>query len=168
MYGYNSGQEKIVLKNASSNLGVNELLKSIKRLGSKNSVIQVFDNRSILSRSHLVGAYVNTLIAFKNKTNRTKSRDMEMLLFAAFTDQIGKAIETVGIKNTSKFIIFCNDPKLLNRIKKFAKIGSNFDPSFSEMNRAAKILKLQIIGKDQKQLELKVLERMALSRLATN
>src|ERR1700719_2837850 len=96
---------KLTVKNASSNFDVASLVEKIKKTNTKNLVVQIFDPASLISRLHVEGAYANSIVAFKNKTNRTKSIAMEMLLFTAFTDQIEQAIERSGAKESSNFIL---------------------------------------------------------------
>lgn len=155
-----------VVKTASSKKKVDELLDSIRTLNNKNTVVQIFDNKSIVNRTHLIGAYANALIAFKNHTNKTKNMEMEMLLFAAMTDQIGRAIEIAGAKTNSKFVLFSNKKSALNKLR-YIKVISDFNPSTAIERRVAKSIGIKFDSKG-KTITTTVLQKMALSRLSSN
>jgi len=91
-----------------------------------------------------------------------------MLLFAAMTDQIANAIEVSGAKDNSNFIIFSNTMQNLNKAKKFVKIGTDFNASKDEIQKASRILGIGFKKNDRRAINLKILEKMALSRLGSD
>ena len=58
--------KNLVIKNASSELGIDNLLDELRKINSNKSVIQIFDTNSVINRTHLIAAYVNTITAFKS------------------------------------------------------------------------------------------------------
>ena len=106
--------KKLVINEARPRTGVEELFKRMNQLNkAEGAAIQAFDYGSIINKTHLYGAYINAVMAFNGHSNKTKSLPMEMLLFAAMTDQIGAAIEAVGARENSKLIVFANSKKAL-------------------------------------------------------
>ncbi len=136
--------EDFFIMRGSSKIDLDNLIRRIATLSGK-STVQLFDPDKIKSRAHIIGAYINAVSAFKNKTNRSNSISMEMLLFAACTDQIAEAIKVAGAKSNKDFIIFCNDTKLLAKMKWL---------SLREFNK-----------KSTRESDLRILQKMALSRL---
>lgn len=137
--------EEFLIKRGSSKIELDKLLLELRKLDDK-AVIQLFDSDAIKGRAHLVGAYTNAVIAFKNGTNRSKNKAMEMLLFAGMTDQIDVALKRIGAKDRNNFILFCSNSKLLPKLAKLMKL--NDFKSISNRRR-----------------DLQVLQSMALSRL---
>lgn len=85
---------------ASSELNKDELIKKARE---KN--IWLFDENSILCRDHIKFAFFHAKKAFEEKRNIAKSFDLEILLRAACTKQIKKAIEKVGIKDPKNILL---------------------------------------------------------------
>ena len=156
-------QKDLFIKVASSNLKIEDLIDIIRKTNTGSTVIQIFDPGAVISRLHIAGAYANASFSFKNHSNKTKSVGMEMLLFAAMTDQIGDAIETAGAKDSSRFIIFSNRKSLPESLKKEVKISSDFNSSALQARKTAKLM--GITGKD---VDVVVLQAMALSRLTSD
>lgn len=160
--------EDLAVKRASSSTAMVELVKKVQELNKNGYVIQIFDSRIVLSSTHIVGAYLNAKIAFKNGSNKTKSIGMEMLLFAAITDQIDRALKISGAKKSSDFVLFYNKKNLSFELEKFLRIGTDFQPSISEIENAAKALGIKVDRKDRKEIDAQILQKMALSRLASD
>jgi len=156
-------QGSLIIKIASSSLKLEGLIDIIRKANTESAVIQIFDPDAVISRLHLAGAYANASFSFKNHSNKTKSVGMEMLLFAAMTDQIGDAIETAGAKNSSKFVIFSNQKSIPGSLKKVVKIVSDFKPSALQTRKTAN--SMGITGKNT---DILVLQAMALSRLTSD
>ena len=92
---------------------VEEFLKLNRKENQKNLDIQFFDAQLIATREHLYFAVLNSLQAFKNKTNISKSPAMETMLFASAQRQIQRAIQRCGIKPESAsmaVVIIGEDP----------------------------------------------------------
>ena len=73
-------------------------LKNNRKNKTQNTWIQFFNANLIATHKHLYFAILNTLYAFKNHTNLSKSLSMETLLYASTQHQIQKAIQTIGLK----------------------------------------------------------------------
>jgi len=153
---------KFIIKQASSKLGSDELFKEINIINrTKGVAVQVFDYDRVASKIHLMGAYLNALSAFRSHTNKTKSLSMEMLLFAAMTDQITMAIDEVGAKKDSKLIVFSNGKKAFSRIRPLLKDIREFNSTRQHARKA-----LEKFGiKDIKDSDRMLLQKMAVSRL---
>jgi tRNA threonylcarbamoyladenosine modification (KEOPS) complex Cgi121 subunit len=79
-----------------------EAFLKAKRLETYQGVeIQFFDAELIATQDHLLFAVINSLEAFKNKTNLSKSAAMETMLYASAQRQIQKAIQKCGIKSST-------------------------------------------------------------------
>lgn len=151
-----------IIKQASSKLSDDELFKRINIINKKKGVaIQVFDCESIAGKIHLMGAYLNALSAFRNHTNRTKSVSMEMLLFAAMTDQITAAIDAVGARKSSKLVVFSSSKKAFGMVSPLLKDIGEFNPTRQHASKALKKFGI----KDAKNTNRLLLQRMAISRL---
>ncbi len=158
----------IAIRHASSRCGTDLLLRNLKTLNSGASVLQVFDEKFVISRIHLIGAYANAAIAFENRTNKTESVALEMLLFAAMTDQIDEAIHVAGIKKDSEIVIFSNDKRLFRKLHDIVKLGPEFSPSAAETKRRAYAVGMQTKNKKSKDIDAEILQRMALTRLTSS
>ncbi len=102
----------LIVIEAESASGAKELLGK----ASSKETLQLFDPKSVFSIEHLMLAYENATIAFKNHTNRSRSKSTEMLLFASAQRQISEAIRLSGAKEGSRFILFTDSGKALKRI----------------------------------------------------
>ena len=83
---------------------INSFFGTVRRkLGDVH--FQFFDARLIAGWEHLYFAALNTLNAFKNKTNISRSVAVETLLYASAQRQIEKAVDLLGIKSESSRIV---------------------------------------------------------------
>ncbi len=159
----------VLIKSCSSRHSIDELLKKLRQLNGKSVVIQIFDPEFIINRMHILGAYANAGIAFKNGSNKTGSIAMEMLLFAAFTNQIGTAIERAGAKKSADFVLFSNDK---GAFRKFMEMLSSKDLDFKTNKAhvlvAAKTSGISYDGLAEKDLDASILEKIAFSRLQSD
>jgi tRNA threonylcarbamoyladenosine modification (KEOPS) complex Cgi121 subunit len=154
----------LIIKSASSKLNLDDLLFHIRK-ANDNGFVQIFDPDHVINRTHLIGAYVNSLASFNEGTNKTDGAAMEMLLFAAMTDQIDRAISIVGAKTTSDFVVFSNSTLAFNKIKPFLSVHSDFKADPSHVKKVAKALGVKTDGND---IDSFILERIALSRLGSD
>ncbi|MGC8669850.1 MAG: KEOPS complex subunit Cgi121 [Candidatus Micrarchaeia archaeon] len=118
---------------------LNELIKKAKELSSKKEFLQLFDARSILNRKHLIFAYANAVISTIEKRGKANSVRVEMMRFAALTNQISTAIQICGAKD-GPFIIFSNSIQAYNSIKKDLSNPVDFE---GENKQAYKLLKVK-------------------------
>ena len=155
-----------VVKRAASGKSIEQLVKFVGKLNEKNAVVQIFDSKMIANRIHLAGAYANALIVFKNHTNKTRSIAMEMLLFAAMTDQIEDAIDKVGAKSNSDFVVFSDKKAAFVKVKPVLTIKSDFEASSAHTKYVAAAFGIR--GSKAELINARILQKMALSRLSSN
>jgi tRNA threonylcarbamoyladenosine modification (KEOPS) complex Cgi121 subunit len=158
----NIDTKRMEVKEALPKTGITELFEQMTAINkTKGNVIQAFDCDSVINKTHLLGAYINAITAFGNHSNKAKSMSMEMLLFAAMTDQIGAAIKTVGAKENSKIIIFANNKKSFDGIKNRLTGIKDFRPTVQHIRKALRKFGMTTM-KDADRL---LLQKMATSRL---
>ncbi|MDE1824567.1 MAG: hypothetical protein KGH74_04705 [Candidatus Micrarchaeota archaeon] len=93
------------------------LLNEARKLSRGNSFILLLDKRRGIE-DRLLPAYLNAYLRHRERSMRSESLQIEVLLFAAMTMQIGSAIKSHGIRNQKGFIIFTNRKQLLKRMRK--------------------------------------------------
>ncbi len=148
-----------VLKLASSEAALDVILSFVEAENAKGGLFQVFGHGSIISGLHLKAAYVNTLIAFNDRSNIARRRQMEMLLFAGMTRQIGDAIRRVGVTSAKSFVVFSDNTCAMERFGKISSIKE-----FSIAGSAA-LYAAQKLGFGRIPSEGELLTAMARSRL---
>jgi tRNA threonylcarbamoyladenosine modification (KEOPS) complex Cgi121 subunit len=153
----------LIIERGSSKAKIGEILNIIKRIKSKKVVLQIFDSSSIANKTHLIGAYLNALIAFKNHTNRTRTPAMEMLLFAAMTRQIEDAIRIAGAKEDADFVVFSNNAAAFGKLSRLIKGRKKFDPNPAHVKGVMK--KFGIKYNKAKNADVAILQKMATVRL---
>ena len=82
---------------------VDHFISDIKAVVGDNP-FQVFNADRIAGWKHLFFATVNALNAFKHDRNKTKTLQIEILLYASGERQIHKAIELLGIREKAEKI----------------------------------------------------------------
>lgn len=157
-----SQRENPVIKRASTDVPMETFLSELGKVNRcKGLAVQAFDPRIVVSRMHLNWAYANSIAAFKNGSNISKSLAMEMLLFAAMTTQITDAIKLAGAKSNNDFVIFANSHASFRKIKGFLSSSTTFTSGEKERRAAAAKLGIHAkVGVDKF-----ALQRMAVSRL---
>lgn len=152
----------VKIKVVSTKLSLNDLLSKHSKLVLKGGeLVQLFNPESVINGLHLKGAYLNALTAFKNKTNRSDSLGMEMLLFASMTNQIGDAIRICGAKSNKRLVIFASSDSAYSKISKLLTGSREFRPSDKHIKSCAKAFGLDA-GRN---LDSLILQKMAVSRL---
>lgn len=153
---------KFMIKRASLGIATDEFFERLRAINrTKGAVVQAFDLESVADRLHLTGAYANAILAFNNGSNRTKSMAMEMLLFAAMTDQIGAAVDIIGIKECSDIILFSNSKKCFEGIRPVLRKIEDFRPTAHHTRKALRKFGIR----STKDADRLLLQRMAMSRL---
>jgi tRNA threonylcarbamoyladenosine modification (KEOPS) complex Cgi121 subunit len=76
-------------------------LKIVSKERLLNTWVQFFNADLVATWQHLYFAVLNALLAFKNKTNISKSVSMETMLYASAQRQIRKAVEFMGVRSGS-------------------------------------------------------------------
>ncbi len=140
---------------------LDKLFAMLKKANGNDIVIQVFDRSAVISRMHLIGAYLDAVQAFRDGTNIANDIAMEMLLFASMDRQISKAIENLGAKPEKDFVLFANSTTAYSKVKKLIKKEEDFAPSAEEQVRSAE--RYGIMQKED--LDKFVLQRMAIARI---
>lgn len=97
---------KYLMVEGFKNVKIENIDDLFKLIGSRSkaSQIQVLDADLIAGFEHIYFAVLNALKAFKSGINISKNLPIEILLFASGQDQIKKAIEILGVKQTTKNI----------------------------------------------------------------
>lgn len=153
--------DNLIIRSCSSKLELDALIKRARECAGKKVVLQIFDYDSVVNATHLVGAYVNAMLAFKNNTNIAKGISMEMMLFAGMTKQISEAISEVGAKSGRVFVLFSDNAEAYRKFKVVLEEDRAFKVSREHEKSAAK--KFGIEGDDA--LENLVLQKMTSTRL---
>ncbi len=161
-YPFDLDTSKLFIRNVSSRLELDAFLARLDAINScAGCTVQVFHPGSIVSRLHVEGAYVNAVAAFRTKTNISKKIHVEMLLFAAMTRQISKAVGTVGVRSTGSMVLFANGGAAYSKAK--VLLARDSDLIISRSESIAKSRRLGIgAGQDADAL---LLQRMVVSRL---
>ncbi|VVB66332.1 Uncharacterised protein [Candidatus Gugararchaeum adminiculabundum] len=140
-----------------------ELLIELRVIRSSlGCLVQAFDPDSISSGLQLQVSLENAKKAFELGENVSDSLENEFLLHAAGTRKFDLAISRVGVKDTSKFLLFCDDEAKLKSIAQ--KLGASVR-KFSPTLTAAQAQKIYGIEKEIFQtlsLEQAVIEKIAL------
>jgi tRNA threonylcarbamoyladenosine modification (KEOPS) complex Cgi121 subunit len=155
----------IIIERGASKGSIDEILHEIRKIKKRDVVLQIFDSDSIANKAHLIGAYLNTLIAFKNSTNKTKTPAMEMLLFAAMTEQVDDAIRIAGAKRNGDFVVFSNNAAAFSKLKRLLKQRREFRPSPAHVKSVMKRFGIKY-GKG-KSADTAILQRIATVRLGS-
>ena len=154
-------EEGCIIRVCSSSIALQQLLKKANEINKGENIVQLFDKEHVINKIHLLGAYVDTMEAFRNKTNIAKSPALELLLYVAMTRQISDAIKTVGAKSNKSFVLFCNNKEAYMMVKRLVKNEKEFDPKKSDSVKIAK--KFGITQAND--LNQFILQKMALSRI---
>ena len=99
---------------ASSALGKGRLLELSGRLSKGSSfVLLMKDDRTLEGR--LLPAFMNAYLRHSERGMRSGSLQKEVLLFAAGTMNIGKAIGTVGLVDSGSFMVLASGRDVLQK-----------------------------------------------------
>ena len=81
-----------------------KLLKCIKNEAPGGIIVQFFNANTIATWEHLYFATFNALLAFKQQYNRSRTLSVEILLYASTQHQIKKAIQVLGVHESTSDI----------------------------------------------------------------
>lgn len=70
----------------------------------KDVIVQVFDAESIAGWQHIYFAVINAIAAFRAEANITRNLSIEILLYVSGQDQINRAFQTVGVRDSTQKI----------------------------------------------------------------
>ncbi len=83
-----------------------ELIGRLRRAAAELKVFaEAFEPKAIVSERQLLLAHKLAMDAFAEKRNIAKTMETEVLLRAAGTGKIGEAIERIGVKKPSGFLL---------------------------------------------------------------
>ena len=106
-------------------------LKANRKETPQTVNVQFFDAQLIATQEHLYFVALNALLAFRNKTNISKSLAMETMLFASAQRQIQKAIQRCGITPQTAsiaVIVIGEDPTQLKTMLEAISTGFGLEP----------------------------------------
>ncbi len=110
-------RNKPILYVCSSAKEIEELVEASKKASNNSRFILLLDySERVIER--ILPAFVNASIRIKEGIARSKSAQLETLLLACGTMNIGKALKDCGAKKKDRFMLFSTTPPL---IKKFVK-----------------------------------------------
>jgi tRNA threonylcarbamoyladenosine modification (KEOPS) complex Cgi121 subunit len=78
-----------------------EFVKNARLEKPQDVWVQFFDADLVATWQHLYFAVLNALLAFRNRSNISKSVAMETVLYASAQRQISKALPLIGVKSGS-------------------------------------------------------------------
>ncbi len=99
---------------ARSGMGKEELLDISAGLSKGDSFVLLLRSVDGLA-DRLLPAFMNAYLRYSENNMRSGSLQKEVLLFAAGTMNIGKAIRSVGIVDSAEFMVFAGGKALLYR-----------------------------------------------------
>ena len=137
-----------------------KLFERLSALQAKGHVIQLFDADAVIDELHLNAAYENALRTFDEGTNISRNVAVEMLLFAAFTTQIGEAVKLAGFRDGSGVLFSAgrNGAKLLGKL---VVPDGELEPG--QNHEAIKRYGMEKVSPEK--IDLEILTKMAESRL---
>ena len=116
-----------------------EFLREIRKEKQEKTAVQFLNAELVATWQHLYFAVLNALMAFRNKSNTSKSVAMEIMLYASAQRQIRKAIELIGVKrdtlNIAVVIVGENSGKVQAVLSEVSKlIGAEPDEEVLKMS----------------------------------
>lgn len=98
-------------------------------------VLQFLDSSLVAGHDHLFSAAQNALNAWRGGYSVARSLDVEILRYASGQNQIGVAMDTMGIKETTQFvaavIVAEDEEKVKDQFSRILEqLGPEVDPSF--------------------------------------
>jgi len=149
------------------------------RKQNREAAVQFFDAKHVAGPQHLYFAALNALNAFDKKTNISNNLAVEALLYASAQRQIKKAVEMLGIKESSEvaaLIITENRHKKTDYLRLVTKITPGerddsvlelTDKKIKNIKKLFKISDLEFKAKLKKEgLEKEALTDLVIERMA--
>ncbi|MCD6448719.1 MAG: hypothetical protein J7L58_06765 [Thermoplasmata archaeon] len=121
----------MIVIGAKGRLDIERALQEIKKRGLKG---QILDASVVCGKEHLEVAYDHARRAFEEGRNKSRSIEMEFLLYASTKRQIKEAIEFIGAKNEGEyaFVFFEGEEK---EAREFVReLGLEIDDAVLEPN----------------------------------
>jgi|Deesub1362A_J573_1020465.scaffolds.fasta_scaffold20960_1 KEOPS complex subunit Cgi121 len=140
----------MIVVGARGKLNVEEVLNRLKKDGIK---VQILDASVVCGKEHIEVAYEHAKRAFEEGRNKSKSIEMELMLYASGKRQIKEAIEFIGAKEKGQyaFVFFDIDE---SKARKFVEnLGLKIDdsviqPSIEKLKKFVNKEELKTIDKD--------------------
>ncbi len=122
------------LKN-STHLDRDSLLDLASSMSERILAVQFFNSAMIVDEIHLLSAAQNAFNAWKGDYMRSRSLDVEIVIYASAQHQIGRAIEIMGIDDQTKTIAVVALGEDKKKVQDCAldlekAIGSEITPAF--------------------------------------
>jgi tRNA threonylcarbamoyladenosine modification (KEOPS) complex Cgi121 subunit len=129
----------------SAHLDRENLLRLASSMSERVLAIQFFDGTMIVDEIHLLSAAQNALNAWKGGYMRSRSLDVEIVIYASAQHQIGRAIELMGVhdKTTTVAALSLGEDKQKVQdcmIDLERAIGSEIMPVFEMTTRKLELL----------------------------
>ena len=149
-----------------------EVIETLRRLGSEaETLVALFDARAIAGERHLLSAWAHLGRARGRGETRLRDRSAEFALYVAGDDQLPRALQKVGVSDSSdQFVVVVERPRSLAETTRAFQLID--DPSaFPRAADEATLDRLGISEEDRREVprsgwEGLVLERVALIELS--
>ena len=118
-----------------------EFMKAVRKKEVHEITIQFFDADLVATWRHLYFAVLNAFLAIKNRENISKSLEVETLLYASAQRQISKAIDFIGVKQSSTSVatvILVDNPRSVGQVLAIVKelIRGELDDTVLELTES--------------------------------
>lgn len=119
----------------SKQLDRDKLLDLASSMSERVLTVQFFNSEMIVDEIHLLSAAQNAFNAWKGDYMRSRSLDVEIVIYASAQHQIGRAIEIIGVDDKTRTIAVLalgeDEKKVQNCVLDLGKaIGSEITPAF--------------------------------------
>ncbi|VVB77322.1 Uncharacterised protein [uncultured archaeon] len=102
--------------------GIKGLIELSKTLSDSREFVLLLDY-SEAATGRVLPAYLNAKLRVRDGISRSRSTQIEMLLLAAGTMNIDKAISKLGAKDPKKFLLFATSRPLMEKFVKNGGVG---------------------------------------------
>ncbi len=152
----------------STSLDIDLLFDFLREGSSTEVVIQILDPTLLISVKQLQSAIYHTEKSFENKRNIARTKANELLIRLAGKRQISNALNLLGIKDSSQYLlVIAFGATLENNKKELEKLVEQFGISEDEEENTLPISKLKVLSSYYEcQEDLLEIEKRALEKIA--
>lgn len=152
----------------STSLDMDLLFDFLRERSSTEVVIQILDPILLISVKQLQSAIYHTEKSFENKRNIARTKANELLIRLAGKRQISNALNLLGIKDSSQYLlVIAFGATLENNKKELEKLVEQFGISDDEEENTLPISKLKVLSSYYEcQEDLLEIEKRALEKIA--
>ena len=152
----------------STSLDIDLLFDFLRERSSTEVVIQILDPTLLISVKQLQSAIYHTEKSFENKRNIARTKANELLIRLAGKRQISNALNLLGIKDSSQYLlVIAFGATLENNKKELEKLVEQFGISEDEEENTLPISKLKVLSSYYEcQEDLLEIEKRALEKIA--